>query len=82
MSRFIFIASLALAAGLLASPASATTTTTLEPVAVQAAGFTRLALNPQPEPPGKAKNKRIFIKEMESKDQKKVKTPVAPATKY
>jgi|GEM_PF-3343973 len=47
-----------------------------------------LALNPQPEPPGRAKIKRIYTKEDDSRRQLKNKNNqknvpvVAPATKY
>ena len=46
-----------------------------------------LALNPQPEPPGRAKIKRVYIKEDDSRRQlKKLKqnhgNTVAPAMRY
>jgi hypothetical protein len=45
-----------------------------------------LALNPQPEPPGKAKIKRIYTGGPDSRRGKTIKQkpvqPIAPATKY
>jgi hypothetical protein len=43
-----------------------------------------LALNPQPEPPGRAKVKRIYTGGPDSRRGKTIKQPnqVAPATKY
>jgi hypothetical protein len=44
-----------------------------------------LALNPQPEPPGRAKIKRIYIKQPDSRRNKTIKQPtnqVAPKTTY
>ena len=44
-----------------------------------------LALNPQPEPPGRQKIKRVYIKQDDSRKLNKVKQKpnvVAPATKY
>jgi hypothetical protein len=46
---------------------------------------TVLALNPQPEPPGRAKIKRIYTGGPDSRRGKTIKQPVnqgAPATKY
>ena len=47
---------------------------------------TVLALNPQPEPPGRAKIKRIYIKGGDSRRGKTIKQApvkeIAPATKY
>ena len=43
------------------------------------------ALNPQPEPPGRAKIKRIYTGGPDSRRNKTIKqpvAPVAPATKY
>ena len=59
MSRIIATAGLTLIAGLLfGAPAPASVTTQEAAVSAQA-GVTRLALNPQPEPPGKSKSKKI-----------------------
>jgi hypothetical protein len=64
----------------------------LAPIGSAAAGESapreriQLALNPQPEPPGRAKIKRIYTKEDDSRRPVKTKTPktapVLPATKY
>jgi hypothetical protein len=60
MSRIIGTAGLALVAGLLvATPPSASVTTHGAVAAAQTVAATRLALNPQPEPPGKNKSKKI-----------------------
>lgn len=85
MSRFICIASLALVAGLGLSVSSSTNAAVMQEatMSAKAADFMRLALNPQPEPPGKAKSNRYFKhKSPSSEDTKKTKTPVTPATKY
>ena len=59
MSRIMGAAGLVLVAGVLVgAPASASMTTQGDVVSAQA-GVTRLALNPQPEPPGKNKSKKI-----------------------
>jgi hypothetical protein len=59
MSRIIATASLTLIAGLLfGAPAPASVTTQGTVVSAQA-GVMRLALNPQPEPPGKNKSEKI-----------------------
>jgi hypothetical protein len=60
MARIVGTASLTLIAGLLlAAPAPASVMTQEAVVSAQAVTAARLALNPQPEPPGKNKSKKI-----------------------
>jgi hypothetical protein len=59
MSRFICTAGIALVAGLLLGTPALAATTTQDAAVSARAGLTRLALNPQPEPPGKNKSKKI-----------------------